>query len=283
MLWHCLQNIRRAATADEHTYIFLFDHGFSPELYEVVRDFPYPHSVVEQRQVKYRIAKQSYNLLNGYARAAHHNSGLVIMIEEDVMVATDFFTYHHQVHEVQPDLFCSIAVANPNRTIQDTGDGNEYYLGNFDYCSLGVAFKADTINHDILPVVNERYYVNPIAFVADNFKGCPLSTNFAEQDGLIRRIQWQLGPARPTAFPYQPKAYHAGFYGKNRGPGPNGTLQSRIEFLSRVIYSDKAMRTFAKHPEWYEDSKPINLTAQPWPQPILSHKLLDLQRNSLRL
>ncbi len=284
MLWHCLQNIRRAEGAAEHHYILLFDYGHSPELHQVAKDFPFSHEVVQQRQVKYRVAKQSYNLLNGYAIAAQKaNGGLVIMVEDDVMVATDFFRYHHQVHEQQPDLFCSLAVANPNRIIQDIGEAHEYYLGNFDYCSLGVAFKSDTLTHDVLPWVKEAYYIDPIKYVSDTFKGCPLSTNYAEQDGLIRRVQWSMGPARPIAYPYQAKAYHAGFYGKNRGAGPAGPLASCIKIVGDIIYSDQAMRTFAKHPEWYEDSKPINLTAQPWPQPTLSHKLLDLQRNPIRL
>lgn len=279
MLFHCLENIKRAPGAEAYHYIFRFDKGYDPALHEVIAGFPFSHQVSLASAIKYReISKQSHNLLQGYALAAQLADDLVIMVEEDVMVATDFFAYHEAVHEAHPDLFCSIAVANPNRSIQDAGGHDAYYLSDGDYCSLGVAFRKRVILERILPHATDAYYANPEGYCRRHFPGSPIGHAFVEQDGLIRRIQ--MAQLDPIAYPWQAKAYHAGLYGKNRGTGPQGTWRERLKYVTEVIYSDEAMRTFARHPEWYEDSKPINLSATPWQS--LHLQPLDPQRNPVR-
>ena len=276
MLWHCLANIKRAHGSDAYHYIFRMDKGYDPALHEVIEGFPFSHQISEAGPTKYReISKQSHNLLQGYALAAQLSDGLVIMIEEDVMVATDFFGYHEAVHEAEPGLFCSIAVANPNRTMQDSGPRDAYYLSDGDYCSLGVAFKRDVLQQLIAPHACADYFTNPEGYCRKHFLGSPIGHSYVEQDGLIRRIQ--MRQSRPIAYPWRAKAYHAGLYGKNRGGGPTGTWRQRLQYVTDIIYSDEAMRTFAKHPEWYEDSKPINLNAEPWE--TLKLQPLDPVRN----
>lgn len=282
-LVHCLLNIKRADGAENLHYIFRFDDGHSPDLYEAIKmaDFTFSHEITQTPRTKYRVAKQSFSLLSGYHVAAQKSLRLVYMIEEDVMVATDFFTWHRAIHEKHPRIFCSIAVANPNRNVREHGELEDYYRTTLDYCSLGVCFSKDMLLRHVLPEATERYYANPIGECQKRFPGCPIGAAFAEQDGLIRRTQWRLGMEHPIIYPYRARAYHAGLYGKNRGAGPPGTLQKRLEYVSGVIYSDEAMRTFAKHPEWYEDSKPINLSTPPWQQ--LNEKPLDLQANPARV
>lgn len=260
-LWHCLENIKRAHGADRYHYLFRFDHGHTPELYEVLKGFPLQHEVTTSPRSGYRIGKQSYNLLMGYKHAASMTNGLVLMVEEDVMVRQDFFLFHEAVHQARPDLFCSIAVANPNRRNIVSGPASEYYTSVGDYCSLGVAFRPQVIRDLIAPHATHDYFVNPVDYCRRHLKGTPIGDAFAEQDGLIRRIQWLRHPDKPIAWPWEPRAYHAGLYGCNRGNGPGGTFAKRLEYVTSIIYSDEAMRTFAKHPEWYEDSRPIALDA----------------------
>ena len=269
MLFHCLKNIQAAHGAEELHYIFRFDTGHSPELVDAIHaaEFTFSHEITKTPKCPYQMAKQSFSLLTGYALSIAHSMApeRVYMIEEDVMVATDFFRWHQQVHEQRPDVFCSIGVRNPNRTVPVDGSTRDhYYLTTDDYCSLGVCFPSKIIKEYILPWTATKYYVNPVDFCARNFKDSPFGQAYAEQDGLIRRIQWRAGMAMPIAYPYHGRAYHAGFYGYNRGAGPRGSLIERISYVRDIIYSDEAMRRFAKHPSWYEDSKPINLTAEPW-------------------
>lgn len=279
-LWHCIANIKLATGAEQLHYIFRLDHGYDPECMLVIDGFPFSYEVRETPKTHYQIGKQSYSLLTGYQYAALQATDLVFMIEEDVMVAGDFFRWHLAVQEQRPEAFCSIAVANPNRIMNDACSASgDYYIGGGDYCSLGVCFRREVILERIAPFCETAYFANPVDYVHRRFKGLPIGHAFAEQDGLIRRIE-MVGPRSGIVWPWVPKAYHAGYYGKNRGAGPRGTLAQRIANLADIIYSDEAMRTFAKHPEWYEDSRPIDLTAKPWTRAQLTP--LDPHRNPVR-
>lgn len=266
-LWHCLENLKLADHAAEHHYVFRFDQGHSPELFQVIDKFPFSHEVCITQRTPYRLAKQSYSLLTGYSIAAQRAGrpyAMVYMVEEDVMVARDFFRWHRAVHAGNPSLWCSIAVKNPNRKVDLHGEHGDYYLTKDDYCSLGVCYRARVLTDLVAPEVTAKYYSDPINEIKRRFPNSPFGDAFAEQDGLIRRLQWRHGMALPIAYPVHAKGYHAGFYGKNRGAGPSGSLNDRIRRVADVIYSDEAMRIFAKHPEWYEDSRPVNLTPEPW-------------------
>lgn len=282
-LVHCLLNIKRAEEADRMHYIFRFDQGHSAELYDAIKlaEFTFSHEITQTPHTKYLLAKQSFSLLTGYHLAAQKSLKLVYMIEEDVMVATDFFTWHRKVHEAHPRIFCSIGVANPNRDVRVHGKLEDYYLTTHDYCSLGVCFSKDMLLRHVLPAATQKYYVDPINECKRQYPTSPFGGGYAEQDGLIRRVQWRLGMEHAIAYPYRARAYHAGLYGKNRGQGPTGTLAKRMQYVTDIIYSDEAMRTFAKQPSWYEDSKPINLSTPPWND--LRLKPLDLEANPLRL
>ena len=281
LLYHAIQHIQHAEGAADLHFIFRMDHGHSPELHEVVRDFPFSHEIAITPRTNYRHTKQSYSVLSGYVLAAERTDGLVFLVEEDIFVATDFFKWHREVHAQQPGLFCSIGVANHNRTFIDTGERDEYYLSTLDYCSWGVCFKADMLRRLVLPHASLSYYTNAPNHIRTHLKGSPIGEGFTEQDGLIRRIQWKQGMSAPIAYPYQARAYHAGAYGYNRGDQPGGTLADRINMVSNFDYSAEAMRTFAERPEFVQDSIPVDLNAASWQ--TLRMKPLDPERNPLRL
>ncbi|TXH51165.1 MAG: hypothetical protein E6Q97_18940 [Desulfurellales bacterium] len=225
MLWHCLENIKRAHGSDAYHYIFRLDRGHDPAIHEVLAGFPFSHQISEAGPIKYReISKQSHNLLQGYAMAAQLSDSMVILVEEDIMVATDFFGYHEAVHEAEPNLFCSIGVANPNRRMSDTGPRDAYYLSDGDYCSLGVAFKKEVLQSLIAPHATADYFVNPEAYCRRHFPGSPIGHAFVEQDGLIRRIQ--MRQSRPIAYPWQAKAYHAGVASRFRSVHRRGSSRT---------------------------------------------------------
>lgn len=280
-LWHCLANIKRAHGASDLHYIFRFDAGHDKDLYKVIADFPFSHQVSVTPRTNYRMAKQSFSLLTGYQQAAQRSDGLVFMIEEDVMVRQDFFQWHRAVHDQQPGLFCSIAVKNHNRQINEDGGEDEYYLTDMDFCSLGLCWRREVLLDVVLPYASREYYLNPPAFIARNFKGAPFG-EFYEQDGLLRRIQWHLANERHIAYPFRPRAYHAGLYGANRGRHPTGTLAQRMAYVTSMIYDAEAMRNFASSPDLVADSIPINLNF-PEPCPAQKQRTIDPNRDPARL
>jgi hypothetical protein len=186
------------------------------------------------------------------------------MVEEDVMVGRDFFTFHQAIHKAELTLFCSLSTKNHNRQVTTTSDPSAYYLTTDDYCSLGVCFKRETILQHIAPHVGRPYYLNPTNYSVKTFPASKFERGYSEQDGLIRRIQEQLGPDRPIAYPHQPRAFHAGFYGYNRGPRKGGALDMIIGEVGLIIYHRERMKIASQRPEFYADSEPVPLQLDPW-------------------
>lgn len=266
----CLEHIQEAEGAQDLHYIFQLDRGHDPENVRIASTLPFSKELRYTPKTHYSLAKQSFSLLSGWIYAAHKSARLVYLIEDDVLIGRDFFRWHQEVHD-QHDLFSSHANKNVNRHIEQQGSWDEYYLTTFDYGSIGTCMRREVILEQIAPHANQNYYRAPIHYCATKFRGCPLNRDQAEQDGLIRRIQWQSGG--PQAYPhteeidgmlYGPRCYHAGYYGKNRGAGPNSSFQQKLARLREIVYSDAAMRNFASQPDFYLDSRPCALALPEW-------------------
>lgn len=261
----CLERIQEADYWSELHYVFAIDFGYNREILNVIREFPAikKHLYFTERN-SFGIMKQSSNVLNGYIMAARiAGDALVFMIEEDVMVGTDFFELHRLIHQQREDIFCSIGTRNNNRKVQTTNDVEAYYLTTQDYQSLGVCYKASVIKQYIEPHYNSDYMRNPQMYCMRKFTGSIVGSGYVEQDGLIRRIQERLNMEtgiNGIAFPHVPRAFHAGYYGKNRGNRIGGSFKERLEIIRSVIFDDNKMRHVNRsNLALYEDSKPVNL------------------------
>jgi hypothetical protein len=266
-LEHCLRNLHNTGDLRTVKIMFLLDHGYSKEVETIIADHQHEfgdHTIVRRPKTGNTITKQSRNLLQGYLTAAEDNDGLVFLVEEDIMVARDFFRYHREVHAQQPDLFCSLSPWNHNRAVTTTEDPEAYYLTTMDYCSWGVAFKASAIREHLAPHVGPAYYSAPSSYCKRTFPNASPCIRGIEQDGLIRRIQDQLCHAAPIAYPHVPRAFHAGYYGYNRRKFIRGTLSQRIEAVGQTIYDPERMREACLTEDFFKDSTPIDLNTPPW-------------------
>lgn len=180
------------------------------------------------------------------------------------MVARDFLRWHYAVQAAQPRLFCSIGTRNTNREVPDSADPQIYYLTQGDYCSLGVCFERSVITQLLAPHVTRDYFADPGAYCAEHFPESRVGSAYVEQDGLIRRIQESQRQAHPIAYPYRPRAYHAGYIGYHRRGSLSGTLRERIRAVGEVIYDVEAMRAAAERPAFFHDSTPVPLNTPPW-------------------
>ena len=107
-LWHCLDNLTRAEGIDSVHVLFRPDTGFSPNNLEAIQTFADRLSSFEIHVADpcpFRRTKQSANVLLGYLDAGRRARQFVFLIEEDIMVARDFFRWHRAVHAQQPGLF----------------------------------------------------------------------------------------------------------------------------------------------------------------------------------
>lgn len=262
----CLENLTQAEGIKDVHVIFRPDHGSDPENIKVIEQFKArlgSHEVIPTDRTGYTSTKQSYSLLTGYMIAGQRSTDLVFMVEEDVMVSRDFFRYHTTLH-ARENLFCSLSTKNHNRQVTTTDDPGAYYLTTLDYCSLGVCFKADTIYEHVIPHINESYLKSPARYVSAKFPGSILHKSMCEQDGLIRRIQENVGPQLPIAYPHVPRAFHAGYYGYNRPQKAPKTFAERLARLRSVIYNKEAMRLASLNPAMAADSEPVPLDIPAW-------------------
>lgn len=263
-LHHTLDNLVRTGDMNTVHVIFKMDHAFHADIPKVIESWKEhisSFSLSPTPKTGYTVTKQSHNLLSGYAQAAELSTGLVFMVEEDIMVSRDFFRYHRAIH-AKEDLFVSLSTMNHNRHVKVTTDPEAYYLSHGDYCSLGACFKKEVIQSHILPHATKEYYGNPYKYCERVFPSSSLNRSMVEQDGLIRRIQ--KAQHLPTAYPHVPRAFHAGWYGYNRRKYVTGTTQQKTDRLSRIIYNDDMMRLNSLNPAFYADSQPVNLDIEPW-------------------
>ena len=173
------------------------------------------------------------------------------------MVGRDFFRWHAAVHARRPDLFCSIAVRNHNREVAAPDDPNCFYLSDGDYCSWGVCFDRAVLQRLLTPHIRIDYLARPKRYLRRHFPSSRVSLGFVEQASLLRRIQESSG--MPIAYPATPRAYHAGFYGRNRPGRVEGALDERVRQLDAMIYDCRAMRTAALSERYAADSEPVRL------------------------
>jgi hypothetical protein len=260
MLWHCVDNICKAEGLDSVHVVFRPDSGFDPDNLTVIREHANrlpSHEIQLAPRCPYRRTKLSANILLGYLNAAARARRHVYMIEEDIMVGRDFFRWHAAVHAQRAGLFCSIAVRNHNREVNTPDDPDGYYLSSGDYCSWGVCFDAAVIRERIAPHVNLAYLSRPKRYLRAHFANSRVSLGFVEQASLLRRIQ-ESG-SLPIAYPATPRAFHAGFYGRNRPGTIEGPLQERVRRLDGMIYDCTAMRSAALSDGYAADSEPVPL------------------------
>lgn len=260
MLWHCIDNLCKAGGAEAVHVIFRPDSDFDPDNLAVIRDHAKhlpSHEIQTAPRCPYRRTKLSANILFGYMQAAARARRFVYLIEEDIMVGRDFFRWHAAVHAQRPRLFCSIAVRNHNRHVETPDDPDGFYLTGGDYCSWGVCFDCNVLREQLAPHVNLNYLSHPKRYLRRHFSASHVSLGYVEQASLLRRIQ-EAGDL-PIAYPATPRAFHAGFYGRNRPGCIVGELNERVRRLDAMIYDTNAMRSAALSERYAVDSEPVRL------------------------
>jgi hypothetical protein len=260
MLWHCIDNLCKADGVQSMHVVFRPDSGYDADNIAVIHEFAGrlpSYEIQPAPQCPYRRTKLSANILLGYMQAAALTRRYVYLIEDDIMVGRDFFRWHAAVHSQRESLFCSIAVRNHNRCVQTPDDPDGYYLTSGDYCSWGVCFDRTVITGLIAPHVNLDYLSHPKRYLRRHFADSRVSLGYVEQASLVRRIQEIC--ARPIAYPATPRAFHAGFYGRNRPGGIPGALDERVQRLDTMIYDSTAMRGAALSERYAADSEPVRL------------------------
>jgi hypothetical protein len=231
-----LDYILKADSADQYLYVFCLDRGFNSGVLEVANAFPLRKLI--RRTPQHRFYGNTYNLLEGYKfgcqLARQHRSELIYLIEEDIWIGKDFFTFHEQVQQKFPSFVLS-GVKNQNDKREMTNDPSAvYYHPN--YQSLGVSWKIANLLK-VIPHACTQYYAAMLPYVKRLNPSSSLGSSWAEQDGLINRLA-ELNDLK-CMFPHLGRAFHAGFVGYNRAGLPlEGNREARVAKLREMSQED---------------------------------------------
>jgi len=216
----CLSHIQRARGWREYKYLFAVDRN-SHKCDAVISAFAKVARVAKVKQDRHDFTGNVYNVMNAYRIAYSHatEAGLtyVHLIEDDIFVAPDYFHFHEKAWQAVPDAFCVSACRNQNKVqyVATVTAPNEHCIyRHISYQSLGVSFRTENLAR-IVEHAKQEYWQDPIEYCKRTFPDITsIPAGNAEQAGLIHRIVKRHN--LPTVYPITPRAYHAGFVGRNR-------------------------------------------------------------------
>jgi hypothetical protein len=172
------------------------------------------------------------NVMEAYLWAYNAGYDRIYYIESDVMVHSDFFSWHRTQHEEFPFIFGSMAwIFNRHAPIT-----NDVMFQPWFY-SIGVCFSRDKLAK-IVEHATPKYYADMPGYIAQNFTDSNLNNTSAtmhfEQDGLIQKVlDVDLSQ---TVSPGIAKCSHMGFV---RSYDAGDTIGDYISFLGRNLRFDE--------------------------------------------
>ena len=208
---------------------------------------------------KHQFSGNSFNVLESYKKA-YREPGVrnVYLVEDDVLVTPDFFTWHEAIAEAEPAALCSIAYrcSRNAEARKDVLSPGAYFTTARDYASIGVRWPVMALG-PILEHAREEYYASQESYILRRFAGNRFSGDFSEQDGLIMRVLWEQRGF--TVWPYVPRCYHMGWYGYHRpnGKRPDGFLEHKIAEIKSTISNAERLKIAAPD---FGDIEPYNET-----------------------
>jgi hypothetical protein len=263
----CLEFLSKAdgAKNDKEYWVcqdmrFHDEHRFNMQLRwtkEVLDKSPLPVRYIVRKPHSY--AGNSYNTLEAYKQAYEETDArFIYLVEEDVLVTPDFFTWHEAVQAREPDTLCSIAYrcSRNHEAKTDITDAGAYFTSARDYASIGVCWKRERLA-PLAPHARDAYYADQVGYIQRTFPGNRFAGDFCEQDGLIMRCMWCERAF--TTWPYVPRAYHFGWFGYHRPNGrrPDGQLDVKVQAIRSQICDRTALKISAPD---FGDIEPYDAT-----------------------
>jgi hypothetical protein len=195
-----------------------------------------------RREHQYK--SNSFNLLSSYREALADGFDRIYLIEEDVMVSSDFFEWQRRALGSN-GFFCAIGSGYPLSARAKQKPANEDIYASAHYASIGVGWNRE----NLLKVVEHarpEYFNNMAGYCLRNF---PENTDgcYVEQDGLIGRVV--VREKAECAWAVKPKAFHIGYYGSHRGwRNPlTGTWRERAAKIEAIWKDREKLRALNEH------------------------------------
>ncbi len=197
------------------------------------------------------------NFLEAYKEAYATDARYVYLIEDDVLVAPDFFRWHECV-QARGDYFVTVGWrCIRNKSVLPSNDPTAYIETTVDYSSIGVCWRRENLAA-IVRHARPEYYKDLTGYTHQNFPNNPIPRNqWTEQAGLIMRELLQNKDSRTVAWPSLPRCAHVGAYGYHRPQGQRfpGSLKERVVALRQAFLDAGKLARMVHDP--FKDIEPL--------------------------
>ncbi len=262
MLFLCLEHIAKAELPPQSTVIIALEnrlHASTPaEIRDICDCFPELPNPWIRRCPPHSYAGMSYNLMTALELAYQIAPDYVFLVEDDILVAQDFFRWSLAVHEAG-EYLCSFSRREHHRQLPWPETPEGYCTAASTYTSTGVCFPFRSLK-SIIDHCTHDYFSNMRAYCQRVFPESPLNSRYWEHDALIYNVMTGLHAL--AAFPTIDRCFHVGWYGCNRGgkEHPQGTLEEKVNQVRAVMFDRKRLAELSS----VDDCYPMALTAKPW-------------------
>lgn len=250
-LWICLQNLYEnmdSPNCNMEFWVCEDIHADKPkgftteiEMLAVIREWQPKLGFQYFATTPHTTYGNSYNVLNSLVRAADNGSyRYVYLIEDDVLVTPDFFSWNEQAQEkFKPWASCAgrlnrslnFQINGPEAIDETIKDVTACHSSVTAYISWATCFSAQALRD-----------IKSLDAAYDSFE------KRFEQDVMIQRHIRRT--KQITIFPFVPRAFHLGWWSYHRDGGMklNGTLEERIIALRKIV-KDPAKLQAVKGPQ----------------------------------
>lgn len=186
----------------------------------------------------------------------------VFLIEDDVLIAKDFFRWHAAVQE-RGDYFCSVGwhCVRYDKAIRDD-DPTSYIESAMDFSSIGVCWKREKLA-PFVQHATPKFYCAMRDYLARAFPNNPIPAGqWTEQAGVVTRLLHAAPGQRVVAWPTRRRCSHVGVSGYHRPNGFrfSGELPDRVKALRAAVMGE-AILGMSK--DFVDDIEPL-LSEKEW-------------------
>lgn len=180
------------------------------------------------------------NVMNAYLWAFNTGYDRVFYVESDVMIHSDFFSWHREQHDNFPGIFASMAwIFNREAPISD-----ELMFQPWIY-SIGLCFSRPKLEK-IVEHATPKYYGDMPGYIERRFKNSKLGSPFGavhyEQDGLLQRVMEEDGSQVVSSG--IAKCSHVGFV-RSYGDGTPEDYEKFLGLTNGMTFAERVERVEA--------------------------------------
>lgn len=177
----------------------------------------------------------------------HYETRYIYLVEDDVLVAPDFFKWH-EAAQARSNYFVTVGWhCIRNAEVKPSTDPTAYIESTRDFSSIGICWKREKVAA-LASHAKPEYYRQMAPYLGKSFPGSPIPAGqWTEQAGVVTRLLHET-KNRWVAWPSLARCAHVGIQGYHRPQGHkfSGTLQERVDALRSAVTNSGELARLSK-------------------------------------